>query len=113
MEDGYYCDEDSRRAWEELRGIAEEEISELIDGCELIEFVSRSNGKNRPRRQPREVNFLKRDGQCYPVIRGEIRPRKSGGIAPDVLANEVLKHLPEDERTTDRLLELARRRKTR
>jgi len=85
-----------------------------ISRYEIVKFLSRSNGKNRPQREPREVTLLVKDGKkAYLIVHGEIKERKRGGIGPDVMAHEALGHLPEEERTVDKFLELVGSRKKR
>jgi len=85
-----------------------------LEDSRVVEFVSRSNGRwKKLRRFPREVSLFIYGKVAYPIIGGEIRRRKSGGLAPDIVANEALEFLPPDERSTDKLLELVRiRQKT-
>lgn len=84
-----------------------------LRSLKLVNFESKSNGKGRRHRRRREVTLLvdTSAGTAYQVVRGEIRPQRSKrAIAPDVLANEALSHLPVDERTTDHLLQRVKQR---
>lgn len=79
--------------------------------CRIISFVSRSNGRGRSHRLPREVTFFvyKSGGDrslVFQVKHGEIFPQKWGLIRPDLVATEVLQNLPKDERTADKLLQI-------
>ncbi len=81
----------------------------------LVSFVSHSQGRGKNRRRGRDVTLLVDHNApksvAYQVVRGEIRPQRKGrGIPPDILAMEVLSHLPQDEQTPDRLLELISQR---
>lgn len=77
----------------------------------VVEFLSRSNGKNRPRRPAREVSLLVCGNKAFQIKDNEIKPRKRGGVHPDSLAQEALEFLPDDERTVDNLLRHARENK--
>lgn len=74
----------------------------------FISFKSYSYGKGRKRKDPRIVELLVVDKKYAYVIEGyEVKPRKSHDrIRIDILANEVLSHLPFEERTVDNLLQL-------
>jgi len=95
-----------RQIDDEVRGSQPGRLGE----CTLREFTSRSNGRNRKPRQPRSVTLLEYAGFAYQVKEDRIIGRKSGGVAPDVVASEILGHLSHDNRSTDRLLEELRRR---
>ncbi|HKB88559.1 MAG TPA: hypothetical protein VKC53_02820 [Patescibacteria group bacterium] len=74
----------------------------------LISFTSYSAGHGK-KRSPREVSLLVIDDTyAYEVQGSEIKERKGNDhIKLDVLTNEVLGFLPLEERTVDKLLELA------
>lgn len=96
---------------ETLRSIREEVIRDLpiYDRVRFISFISYSNGRGRRRREGRQVELLVIDNTyAYVVDHWEVRARKHHDhLAIDVLANEVLSHLPSEERTVDKLLEIA------
>jgi hypothetical protein len=81
-----------------------------LEGLGVVEFLSRSNGKNRSRRPTREVSLLVYGSNAFQIKDNEIKPRKRGDIHPDSLAQEALEFLPADERTVDNLLSYARRK---
>lgn len=89
------------------------EVYEMTTGCKIVEFVSRSNGHGRRPRRPREVSFFVYDKMAYPLINGEIGRRKSGGSGPDEIADEVLRNLPPEERTVEKLVETVRNQERR
>ncbi len=68
-----------------------------------VEFTSR---QGRPR--PRGVEFLIIDDCVFQVVDGEVKSRTDRRAA-DTLAAEILEHIPPEDRTTDYLLNLARR----
>jgi hypothetical protein len=94
--------EEERDAWGQLNNSRK---------LRFVSFVSTSNGKDRSKRKPREVNLLIDHNVvygkvAYQVRHGEIRPRRNNsGLSPDELAREVLTNLPDDERTVDTLLQ--------
>src|SRR3989304_9471442 len=102
----------------EVRGsrssIHKEAIDEVLGDdpvekrCRFVSFVSRSRGRGK-RRPPREVNLLVVDKKfAYQVKEGEMVRRKSGSLAPDVLALEILGDIAEhSDRTATLLLERA------
>jgi hypothetical protein len=102
-------DEYQRRVLKEIsREIAG---SRLLGNCRLSEFESRSNGRGKPARRPREVSLLKYGAYTFQVKEDEILPRKKGGLYPSDVAAEALYYLPPEERTTCRLLEDLRSRR--
>ncbi|MEK7527599.1 MAG: hypothetical protein AAB574_01080 [Patescibacteria group bacterium] len=98
-----------RKTLAEIRAEMARNGHRSLEGLKIVDFLSRSNGHGRkPRRWPREVILLRYDQTTYQVKSGEIVPRKSGGLAPDVVANEALAFLPPEERSVDNLLVYAR-----
>ncbi len=76
--------------------------------CRIVTFLSESSGKGR-KRKPREVQLLIVDEKyAYQIINGEIKGRRDK-ISPDILALEILTHLPYEERNTETLLNRASR----
>lgn len=100
-----------RQAIEESKREAEEN-NPIRQRLQLKSFVSRSSGRGRRKRKPREVNLLVVDGEYAHVIKhGEIKPRKNGRyIQVDALAEEILSpFLPKEDRTPENLLKLLNR----
>lgn len=71
--------------------------------CRLVTFLSESSGRGK-KRKPREVQLLIIDEKyAYQIVNGEIKGRRDK-TAPDILALEILTHLPSEERTAETLL---------
>lgn len=95
-----------------LAEIRAEITSDFLDlsRIQVITFTSRSkgwqNGKRRYRKRTTEVQLLLVDNtHAFVIKNGEIKSRRNRDyIGPDRLAEEVLIHLPEDERTPTELL---------
>lgn len=99
--------------WEKeaISEIEEESAQSYIVGrtCKLVSFVSRSNGRGRRPRQPRDVSFLKIGKMTYQIIAGEVHNPKHRRNTPiDSAACEVLTDLPWEDRTPEALLERTR-----
>jgi len=63
-----------------------------LNECEIVEFESRKEfGKKR--KFPTKIKLFVRGDKAYVIKDGEIQPNKKA-IAPDVMACEVLNHLP-------------------
>lgn len=79
--------------------------------CERVTFISRSAGRGRERKE-REVDLLVIDKKyAFQIIRGEVHSRRKRNFVPiDAAALELLKHLPEEERTPEALLRIAKPR---
>ena len=74
--------------------------NDVVKRCDMVNFISSSNGKNRNRRKnPRDVSLFGYDGQYTSKIDGD-----ATGIL-DRLAFQGLEHLPIEERTADNLIE--------
>ena len=81
----------------------------LLGECRVVQFVSRRE-YGRRRRQPVVVELFVRRGVAYRIKEGEIIPNHRT-IAPDIMACEVLEHLPWEERTPQKLMELTRNKR--
>jgi len=83
----------------------------VLQRCRFVSFVSRSAGRGR-KRKPREVNFLIIDNRyAFQVIRGEVKARRRNNfLEPDMVALEVLRDIPYEERSTEILLKRAMQR---
>lgn len=97
---------------EVLKAVTEEVNASdpVLRRCRRVEFESWSNGRGKKKKdRPRHVELLVVDGEyAHQVKNGQVQPRTSNDhIAPDVLAEEVLGHLPKDERTLENLFRLA------
>ena len=80
--------------------------------CKVVSFISRSSGRGRKRRERHVELFVVDNSYAHRVLDNEIRPRKDREhVAIDILAMEILKDLPWDERTPQKLLEMARAKK--
>lgn len=100
-----------RQVWQEIEHEAYQDQPVGLNRCRIINFISTSGGRGK-KRQPREIIFLVVDGNhAYQIKNGEIKSRKKSDhyVDPDVLINEVLNHLPLEERTSDKLIELVER----
>ena len=78
-----------------------------LRGKGLYEYVSVSTGF----RKAKSGEVYETETR-YPIIGGEMRPRKRGGPGPDQVANEELgvMGLPPYERTPDLLVDMIRRK---
>lgn len=81
----------------------------LLGDCKIVEFESRREF-GRKRLSPVRVELFVRDGKAYVIRDGEIRANRKA-VAPDVMACEVLSHLPWEERTVEKLLQLTPRKR--
>lgn len=76
--------------------------------CRLVSFTSHSAGRGRKRRARGVELLIVDETYAYVIKNHEVRPRKNNDyIKIDVLANEILGHLPPEERTVDKLIEAA------
>lgn len=87
------------------------ESTENISDFTLIEFESRSNGRNKkPRKEPREVSIIKyRNSNYYMKDGSEVKSKSRGAIGLDVLAMEVFEDTGV-EPTVENLVEAIRTR---
>jgi hypothetical protein len=80
----------------------------ITQRLKIVEFTSRSAGRGKKRRSRQIQLLVVDDSYAYIIKRGEVKAQKyrNHHIDPDVLANEILRDFPQDERTVDKLLEI-------
>jgi hypothetical protein len=80
---------------------AEFHDTSLLSECRIVEFVSRSSGRQRSR-QPRHVTFLQIGKVTYYVDKeGSVRTGRHYPI--DSLAEDILVDIPHEQRTVETL----------
>lgn len=113
VEHGYTDEEMSeilefnRNVYDKIKKDAENALP-VNQRVKFVSFKSYSSGKGRKRKEERIVELLVVDRQYAYVVDGsEVNPRITQDRIPlDILATEVLTHLPWQERTIDKLLEI-------
>ena len=83
----------------------------VLQRCRFVSFLSRSAGRGR-KRKAREVNLLVIDNRyAFQVVRGEVKSRRTNNyMEPDMVALEILRDIPYEERSTEMLLKRAMQR---